>query len=40
MVVAEEEHYEDFYKSRMFFTEIYEDKLFYDLRENNDQKIK
>jgi hypothetical protein len=36
VVVAEEEHYEDFYKSRMFFTEIYEDKLFYDLRENNE----
>ena len=39
MVIAEEEQYKDFYKNRMFFTEIYGDKLFYDLRENNETYI-
>lgn len=32
-IVDEQNFYEDRYKSRMFFTEISEDKLFYDLRD-------
>lgn len=32
-IVDEQKFYEDRYKSRMFFTEISEDKLFYDLRD-------
>lgn len=32
-IVDEQNFYDDWYKSRMFFTEISEDKLFYDIRE-------